>query len=233
MITQRFVKRFQRFPILNGKWSTPGASSQSFKVGEGLHLGNFQQLTLMLQPAPNPVEESVNQHELVVVRVGRFQVVLDQFDTHSVHVDPFEFIKQLVFDESGIFRSQKVESLVMQNVPFRAFEPNESTNQCLDALRHKIQFFPQNVQLNTFFIRQHLLNQWLVVTKESFDEMKAGRQTTTLVDVEEPIGKRVAEFLSGLKITAHKTAAGIDQQLCLVRILIARRAIRRRLNQHS
>ena len=48
---------------------------------------------------------------------------------------------------AGIFRAEKVKSLIVQHVPLRPLEPNEAAKQRLRALRNKIEFPPQAVQL--------------------------------------------------------------------------------------
>ena len=163
------------------------------------------------QTSADVIKESVNHAVLVIGRFG-FQRIADAFHTQFVEIQLFESTKFTLFHQIGIFRPQKVESLIVQDLTFGPFKPDESTQQRLGTLCHEVQFLPQPVQCGILFVVQHLLHQRSIIAEKTFNQMKARRQASAFIDVVKAIGERLTKRFRCQAQVARRRPIWIDQK---------------------
>ena len=135
--------------------------------------------------------------------IGRFglQRIADSLDPHLVQIQLFKLGQHAVFDQLRIFGTQEIKSLVMQDFSFRTFKPHESSQQVSALCVTKSSSCHRSIQRRILAVAQNFLHQRTVVAKESFDQMKSCRQPSHVVDIEEAIGERVAEYVARIRPT--------------------------------
>ena len=122
----------------------------------------------------------------------RLDRAVQEFDTELFQIVSLEFGQFFLFDKVWVFRTQEIETLIVQDVALGAFEPDEPTQERLHAVGDEVQLLPEAVQFSAFRLGQHLVDERLIVAKNPFHEVEARGQTAIGVHIVEAIGKNAA-----------------------------------------